>query len=637
MNKNLLLLITTPIVILGLSFLIAPKASAFEPGNIIDDNVFTHANSMSVDQIQSFLNSKVPTCDTWGTQRSEFGGGTRRQWAEARGHSAPFTCLKDYQENGLSAAQIIYNKSREFSINPQVMLVLLQKEQSLVTDTWPISTQYKTATGYGCPDTAPCDQQYFGLSNQITWASRMFRSIMNASPGWYTPYVLGNNFIRYSPDASCGGSTVNIQNRATQALYNYTPYQPNRAALDAGWGSAPCGAYGNRNFYLYFTSWFGSTRTIATFAWQPTVEAVYADSSRTVQLPYNPIVAPKQHLYITIKAKNTGNQTWKKSQVNIGTSQPQDRTSLFRSSDWLSENRLATLQESQVEPGQTGTFLARLTTPEVLGNYSEYFNLVAEQVGWMNDPGLFIPLQVQTPREISLYSDSDRKNPLVSTGGQYQLYPNDTIYGSIKVNNVAAGILPSSVALATTGPADRSSPLHHPSWLGDNRVRKFGVDIKPGESSTIAFTLKAPATPGTYNESYGLVIDGPGGRWIEEDTFKFSTTVVQRPLDKLEKGSQLNAGQSLITANGNRLSMQADGNLVLYSASRVVWATGTDGSGANRVALQSDGNFVLYASLKPIWATGTDGSGANLLVNQADGNLVIYSPTRAVWATGTHN
>jgi hypothetical protein len=238
----------------------ATPVVGFNAGNIINDVVFINSNSMDTSYIQTFLNSKVPTCDTWGTQPSEFGGGTRRQWAEARGHMAPYTCLRDYSENSKSAAQIIKEVSVQFQINPQVLIVLLQKEQGLITDTWPVSTQYKTAAGYGCPDTAPCDTQYFGLTNQLTWAAKMFRSIMNASPGWYTPYILGNNYIQYNPNESCGGSNVTIQNRATQALYNYTPYQPNQGALDSGWGQADCGAYGNRNFYLYFTQWFGSTQ-----------------------------------------------------------------------------------------------------------------------------------------------------------------------------------------------------------------------------------------------------------------------------------------------------------------------------------------------------------------------------------------
>jgi hypothetical protein len=239
----------------------ASPVVGFQAGRIIDDTIFINKTSMTQVQIQQFLEAQVPVCDTNGTQTSEFGGGTRAQWAAALGYSPPFTCLRDFSEGGKSASQIIYDVAQEFSINPQVLIVLLQKEQGLITDTWPIpgSSQYRTATGYGCPDTAACDSQYFGLTNQLTWSGRMFRAIMNASPTWFTPYVIGNNYIQYNPNSSCGGSTVNIENRSTQALYNYTPYQPSQAALDAGWGQVNCGAYGNRNFYLYFTSWFGPT------------------------------------------------------------------------------------------------------------------------------------------------------------------------------------------------------------------------------------------------------------------------------------------------------------------------------------------------------------------------------------------
>jgi len=235
----------------------ASPVVGFKPGFIISDNIFTNYMTMSPGQIQSFLLSKVPVCDTWGT-----GGSTptaRRDYIRSYGYDVPLKCLIDYTENGKSAAQIIYDTAQKYQINPQVLLVLLQKEQGLVTDDWPGPWQYKKATGYGCPDTAPCDSQYYGFTNQLDWSAKMFRAIMNNSPTWYTPYVLGNNFIKYNPNASCGGTTVNIQNRATQALYNYTPYQPNQAALNAGYGTGDsCSAYGNRNFYQYFTDWFGS-------------------------------------------------------------------------------------------------------------------------------------------------------------------------------------------------------------------------------------------------------------------------------------------------------------------------------------------------------------------------------------------
>ena len=140
--------------------------------------------------------------------------------------------------------------------------MLLQKEQGLVTDTWPLNVQYRSATGYFCPDDEPCNSAYYGFTNQVRWAARMFRAIMNNSPTWTTPYTLGVNLVRYNPDTNCGGKNITIQNRATQALYNYTPYQPNSYALNGGSVSEypQCGAFGNRNFYTYFREWFGSTQ-----------------------------------------------------------------------------------------------------------------------------------------------------------------------------------------------------------------------------------------------------------------------------------------------------------------------------------------------------------------------------------------
>ena len=250
-------------------------------GSIIDDVIFTK-NTMSVTQIQTFLNSKVSNCDTNGIlPASEFGRPdlTHAQYAALKGWSPPpYTCLKDYTENNIKSAQIIFNASQQYNINPQVLIVLLQKEQGLVTDTWPLATQYRAATGYGCPDTAACSSTYYGFTNQVNWAATMYHAIMSDSPTWYTPYNLGNNYVQYNPVTTCGGTNVYIQNRATQALYNYTPYQPNQAALDAGYGSAPCGAYGNRNFYLYFTSWFGTTKAYTSMTnprWMETKNIVY--------------------------------------------------------------------------------------------------------------------------------------------------------------------------------------------------------------------------------------------------------------------------------------------------------------------------------------------------------------------------
>ncbi len=252
---------------------LALSGSDFQAGRIIDDHIFFDGNGMSLQSIQEFLNSKVPSCDTYGTKIYS-GTTTRAQYGASRGNPAPYTCLKDFRQNttskpaesGLcngygatnqSAAEIIFSVGKSCGINPKVLLVLLQKEQSLLTDDWPWSIQYRSATGYACPDTAPCDTQYYGFFNQVYSAARQFK-YYSKNASLFNYKAQRNNFVLYNPNNACGGSTVFIQNQATAGLYNYTPYQPNASALNNLYGSGDsCGAYGNRNFWRLWNEWFG--------------------------------------------------------------------------------------------------------------------------------------------------------------------------------------------------------------------------------------------------------------------------------------------------------------------------------------------------------------------------------------------
>jgi len=309
-----LLLITT---LLGSLLIISPSASGlsgsdFRPGRIIDDSIFYNSNAMSAGQIQQFLDSKNPNCDYNGTQSaSDWGypGITHAQLAErlrtgaivingVRGssfHAPPYKCTRMYSQatpqmeaaSGLcsaipgygsrSGAQIIKDVASACGINPQVLLVLLEKEQSLITDKWPLNRQLETATGFACPDTAPCNPAFGGFYYQVYHAARQFK-VYQKYPNSYN-YVAGRtNKIYYQVNlgefvnpsgnandpsrrgAACGYTNVYIENQATAALYVYTPYQPNQQALAnlRGTGDA-CSAYGNRNFWRIFNDWFGST------------------------------------------------------------------------------------------------------------------------------------------------------------------------------------------------------------------------------------------------------------------------------------------------------------------------------------------------------------------------------------------
>lgn len=253
----------------------ALSGSDWQSGSIISDSIFFNKDALNVGQIQAFMNAKVPTCDTSGSKMYN-ASMTRAQYGASKGYSAPYICLKDYSEstptkaaesslcaqyNGgtKSSAQIIYDVSQACGVNPAVLLVLLQKEQSLLTDEWPWANQYRSATGFGCPDTAACDSAYYGFFNQVYNAARIYKKYARDSANYN--YRAGrNNTIQYNPNGACGGSNVYIQNQATAGLYVYTPYQPNQPALNNLYGSGDgCSAYGNRNFWRMFNDWFGAT------------------------------------------------------------------------------------------------------------------------------------------------------------------------------------------------------------------------------------------------------------------------------------------------------------------------------------------------------------------------------------------
>ncbi|MBP4046347.1 hypothetical protein [Chromobacterium violaceum] len=60
-------------------------------------------------------------------------------------------------------------------------------------------------------------------------------------------------------------------------------------------------------------------------------------------------------------------------------------------------------------------------------------------------------------------------------------------------------------------------------------------------------------------------------------------------------------------------------------------------NGAYQLILQSDGNLVLYrmANHHPLWASGTNGKPGCFVTMQDDGNLVIYEPKIPAWASNT--
>lgn len=229
------------------------NGSTFDPGLIISDSNFYDADAMSAAEISTFLDERIGTCyngKCLNVIRVTIANKPRLHSSDTG------NLICDAMDGGeMSAATLIYRVQVACGISAKVILVTLQKEQGLTTSSSPSDWNLRAAMGMACPDTAPCDSAFAGVAVQIYEGAVQLKKY-KASGFARQP---GVHQIQLSPNASCGTKTINIQNYATAALYNYTPYTPNRASLDnpRGLGDA-CSTYGNRNFWVFYNDWFGS-------------------------------------------------------------------------------------------------------------------------------------------------------------------------------------------------------------------------------------------------------------------------------------------------------------------------------------------------------------------------------------------
>ncbi|MDA3840337.1 MAG: hypothetical protein PF572_04570 [Patescibacteria group bacterium] len=217
------------ILIFSSFFVINSAKAEFNPNNIISDYEILNYNSMGYSEINNFLISKNGYLSTYLTTNLE---GEKK-----------------------SAAEHIYDVSQENKINPQFLLVLLQKEQSLIESKNPKQTQLDWATGYGCPDGDKCNTRWEGFYKQINSASLQFMYYMNGCQDIDEPnYKPGANYCSFKPGETHifsnpystlkqGDDIVTIENKATAGLYVYTPHVYN----------------GNFNFHKIWQRYF--TRT----------------------------------------------------------------------------------------------------------------------------------------------------------------------------------------------------------------------------------------------------------------------------------------------------------------------------------------------------------------------------------------
>lgn len=261
LKQSILLFATALIVALPTQVFAQGSVDAdFNPNELISDSQFSDTKSMSgAGAIQKFLESKssvlANTSPDFLTMLREPQNTSLKE------------ALEDPHPNKdtlRTAAELIWDASQSSGINPQVVLVTLNKEQGLITGNFApdrVQRSLDYAMGFGCPDSGGCGETYKGFYHQLfggldAEGSRYLGSVKSlmrsfTTPGGRGPFynggaakvgdtiVLGNTLGGY--EGVQAQQTITIKNSATAALYRYTPHVFN----------------GNYNFFRYFKEWFG--------------------------------------------------------------------------------------------------------------------------------------------------------------------------------------------------------------------------------------------------------------------------------------------------------------------------------------------------------------------------------------------
>lgn len=173
----------------------------FDPEYIISDNQLTDNQSMTLEQIQRFLE-------------------------EAGGALGKYRTV-DIDGKEKSAAEIIYRAGREYGINPQILIVLLQREKSLITKKSPTKDDYNWATGFTCYDSLSPVPRFRGFARQVDRAAWRFRYYLEHP--WQFQFRVGiqtTTLVNWKDRTFTGeyGRFVMPKNMATAGLYNYAPH-----------------------------------------------------------------------------------------------------------------------------------------------------------------------------------------------------------------------------------------------------------------------------------------------------------------------------------------------------------------------------------------------------------------------------
>lgn len=120
------------------------------------------------------------------------------------------------------------------------------------------------------------------------------------------------------------------------------------------------------------------------------------------------------------------------------------------------------------------------------------------------------------------------------------------------------------VSLYATGPYGRKSAFKDASWLGAAQAVKLREAlVRPGETGSVTFTLRAPETTGAYQEQFQLAVENKS--WIHGAIAKLSIKVV--PPQAVSQGAVKAEAYAVMDAETGELLDQRNSDEVRSIAS----------------------------------------------------------------------
>ncbi len=455
----------------------------FNANDIISDEDFTDINGMSEVEIQQFFISQ-------------------------KGFIASFTEPNPDTNELETAARIVWQAAQTAQVNPEILVTMLQKEQSLIEDPNPSSNQFDWATGSSRCDGCSGSTAYKGFRNQVTAAAKRLRYYFDHPQEFKT-------FRAGVASTTLDGFTIIPANQATAGLYIYNPWRGGSRVNNRLIGA-------NYNFYRIwkrYTKPLFPDRTIVktkdtnellvvqsnqvrsfvdpsitTILFRPdqiesapmvakrkltrfypsgellTLNDAFAGSLVAVETKDTPL-AGKAATY-TVAFKNVGVNTWDQKTIRLLISDVAGAVTPLKTPKWPSSKGGFLPKETMIAPGQVATFTVPFQFPKQVRGYDQLMELE------------YTPVVTASVRmAASVFGDSG-----VSTASTVPAAPNSSA-------PTQGGSSPSpSVPLRISGTRSSIIVVAESPLQAEIQKQSLPISMKPGEKSTVTVQLKNTGT-----------------------------------------------------------------------------------------------------------------------------------------------